>query len=101
MLSIAEETPHGPVMINDQTLTVIEITWSDGDKSFDVYLGDNVTGVCLTNDYSWDVMPTEDEMRTLLEHATCERCGDVVDDIDQDCRLCPKCSHYNDTRVIL
>lgn len=69
MNEIKNEHPRGTFTIDRVTLLVVESTWTDGGKTFEVF-GSDENGeryACLTMDGGFDSMPDVDELARLLE----------------------------------
>lgn len=69
MTEIKNEHSRGTFTIGDVTLLVVEQTWTDGGKSFEVFGSDENSEryACLTMDGAFDEMPTVDELRIKLD----------------------------------
>lgn len=65
---IIDEALHDRENVDGIAIVIQEQTWRSGGKSFDVWEVDidGEWGECLTEAESFDMMPTDDEIRTVL-----------------------------------
>lgn len=61
---VVDSIDHGRRTVNGVTVTVNEMVWNGGGRSFEVHRVD--TGEDLTQDGCFDTLPTDDDITALL-----------------------------------
>ena len=67
--------------VNGTDVTVFEVVWKDGGRSFEV---ETFGGIDLTEGNSFDAMPTDEQIAAILPAAWTCRCGRVFSENDAD-----------------
>lgn len=62
--------------VADVEISVVEVVWPDGGRSFEVYRSSD--DQCLTMEGAFDLIPTDDEIEQLLGAIACRHCGEPL-----------------------
>lgn len=85
MSRIHRRTNRGIRTIDTHQITITELVWTDGGRSFEAHLAD---GTDLTEDGCFDEHPTDAQLRDLLHQRpgcwTCPGCRRHIDDTQAD-----------------
>jgi hypothetical protein len=83
--TIIRSIDHGVRTIDTCQVTITELVWADGGRSFEAHLAD---GTDLTQDGCFDEYPNDEQLRELLHHRpgswTCPGCRRHIDDSQAD-----------------